>query len=264
MLFARRKILIYMLLTLIANSGLAENVFYTDRERGWYYHECLNCKKSEKSHTFKKTPLREMDAEQVLDLLSSVQKEMEVRQARYTLEPTVENAYDFLNYQRLMFKNGSQASEAMQTVLLKYPYLDSRVENPIHSQAIKIKALESEEANNLKIKEFAQHFKLLYFFKANCPYCHEFQPVLERVAREFSFKVEAISSDGIKLKNIATKFDNNLAKELNVTTYPTIIAYNSKNNIYLPVSYGFTPEADLKFNIIHVYEHVLKLAMEVK
>ncbi len=262
----RSWVLISILIMLVANAGLAGNSFYNDRERGWYYRECINCEELEKvkKPNNQTKPLSEMSSKQVLDTLSSVQEELQVRQARFTLEPSVENARSFLDYQRLMFKNGAEAGEAMQTALIKYPYLDSRIENPISQQAIKIQTLEQDVANDLKIKEFAQQFKLFYFFKPDCPYCHEFQPVLEKISKEYGFAVEAISSDGTKLNGFQTRIDNGLTSKLNVTTYPTIIAYNSKNNIYLPVSRGFLPELDLKLNILHVYAHIVKLSMEVK
>jgi len=254
----------------ITNSALAENAFYNDRERGWYYHEEFDNKKEEepkkvaKEGQESKVSLREMNDDQVLDTLSSVQKEMQVRQARYTLEPTVENARDFLDYQRLMFKNGEQASEAMQTALLKYPYLDPRIENPISDQAIKIRHIELEEENNIKIKEFAQHFKLIYFFKEGCSYCKEFAPVLERLVKNYDFKIEGINNDGIQPEGFLsnTRRDDNLTSKLNITTYPTLVAYNAQNNIYLPVSRGFLPTQDLERNIVHVYSHIVKLSME--
>ena len=264
-----KLVLISVIILLTTNLSLAENSFYNDRERGWYFHESFEAdkaKKEQKPLPVRKT-LREMDADQVLETLENVQKEMQVRQARYTLEPTLENARDFLDYQRLMFKNGSQAGEAMKTALIKYPYLDSRLENPIHSQAIKINTLEANAANDIKIKEFAQHFKLLYFFKADCRYCQEFKPVLEQLIKTYGFEVEAISGDGKKLESsapIVTRIDNGLATKLQVTTYPTIIAYNHQNNIYLPVSRGFLPTEDLKLNILHVYSHIVKLSLEVK
>jgi conjugal transfer pilus assembly protein TraF len=264
--FLKALVLSLILLLLGASSAFAENRFYNDRERGWYYRECINCEEQDKPKETKKLtkPLSEMDSKQVLDTLESVQKELQVRQARFTLEPTVENARSFLDYQRLMFKNGTEAGEAMQTAIIKYPYLDSRIENPIHSQAIKVQTIEQDKANDLKIKEFAQQFKLLYFFKGDCPYCHEFQPVLENVRQNYGFEVEAISSDGAKHSNFLTRIDNGLTAKLNITTYPTIIAYNSQNDIYLPVSRGFMPETDFKLNILHVYAHIVKLSMEVK
>lgn len=259
-------VLSVILFSLGANSAFAENRFYNDRERGWYYRECINCQEQEELKETKapKKALSEMDSKQVLDTLESVQKELQVRQARFTLEPTVENARSFLDYQRLMFNNGTKAGEAMQSALIKYPYLDSRIENPIHSQAIRAKEIEENKANDLRIKEFAQEFKLLYFFKGECPYCHEFQPVLENIARNYGFEIEAISSDGAKHSNFPTRIDNGLTTKLNVITYPTIIAFNSKNNIYLPVSRGFMPESDFKLNIIHVYAHIVKLALEAE
>lgn len=265
MLVKKTLEIICALVVLLANAALAENKFYNDRERGWYYHEELDKKNKEKPKTKEpKKSLREMDDDQVLSTLSAVQKEMQVRQARYTLEPTLENARDFLDYQRLMFKNGEQASEAMQTALLKYPYLDPRIDNPISEQGIKIKALETEQANDDKIKEFAQHFKLIYFFKEGCSYCLEFKPVLEKIVKDYDFKIEAINNDGIKPEGflIDTRRDDDLTRKLNITTYPTLIAYNAQNNIYLPISRGFMPSQDLKRNISHVYSHIVKLSME--
>ena len=266
----KQLVLLYMSLLLIADLSLAENKFYNDRERGWYFHENSSTDelgKDQKLTLPKRKSLRGMDGDQVLATLSAVQKEMQVRQARYTLEPTPENAHDFFNYQRLMFKNAGQASEAMKTVLIKYPYLDSRIEHPVSQQAIKIKTLDTNAANGLRIKEFAQHFKLIYFFKESCPYCKEFQPVLERLVKSYDFKIEAISSDGKKLESslaITTRMDNGLSKKLRITTYPTMIAYNQVNNIYLPISRGFLTTDELELNILHVYSHIVKLSLEVK
>ena len=260
----KKIVLVGLLNILAANYAWAENIFYNDRERGWYFGESFAVEK--KPQPTRKN-LSEMNADQVLETLNAVQKEMQVRQARFTLEPTVENTRAFLDYQRLMFKNGSEASEAMKTVLIKYPYLDSRLENPINQQAIQIQTLESKAANDLKIKEFAQNFKLYYFFKSNCPYCQAFQPVLEKLGKVYGFKIEAIGHEGNKLENtdsISTRIDNTLASKLNITTYPTIIAYNNQNNIYLPISRGFLPLEDLKLNILHVYSHIVNLSLEVK
>ena len=151
----RDTALVFGVLLFMTNICVAENRFYNDRERGWYFHESFETdkpSKDQKSTLSARKTLREMDGDQVLETLGAVQKEMQVRQARYTLEPTLENAHDFFDYQRLMFKNGSQAGEAMKTVLIKYPYLDSRLENPISQQAIKIKTLESKAADDLYIK----------------------------------------------------------------------------------------------------------------
>lgn len=259
-------IFITLLVNFTQGLCLAQKTFYQDRERGWYYRECIDCKEKETT-TKTTTPnnsLANMSGDQVLDTLKSVQKEIEVRQARYVLEPTVENAHDFLSYQKLMFNNASKASEAMQTALIKYPYLDSRLENPVSQQALSIKRQEEVKQNDAKIREFAQNFKLLYFFKSGCPYCQEFQPVLERMVQNYNFNIEAISTEFSKNLTFPTRIDRELSSKLNIQLYPTLIAYNEKNNIYLPISRGYLPEDELKQNILHVYNHIVALAMEVK
>lgn len=261
-----RTMYIISLAIFITNVCLAQQSFYQDRERGWYYRECIDCKENEKPSK-KSNPnnsLSTMDGDQVLDTLKSVQKEMEVRQARYTLEPNVENAHDFLSYQKLMFSNASKASEAMQTALMKYPYLDSRLEDPVSQQALSIKRKEEVRQNDLKILEFAHNFELLYFFKSGCPYCQEFQSVLERVVKNYNFKIVAFSSDLTKHAVFPTKIDRDLSSKLDIQLYPTLIAYNRENNIYLPISRGFLPEDDFKQNILHVYNHIVALSMEVE
>lgn len=259
-----RSIFSAVILTLITDVCLAQQSFYQDRERGWYYRECLDCKEKPIKKNSYNNSLSTMSGDQVLDTLKSVQKEMEVRQARYALEPTVENAHDFLSYQKLMFSNASKASEAMQTVLIKYPYLDSRLEDPVSQQALSIKRKEEMKQNDLKVMEFAQNFKLLYFFKSGCPYCQEFQPVLERIVANYNFNIEAISSEFNKHSVFPTRTDRELSSKLNIQLYPTLIAYNRENNIYLPISRGYLPEDELKQNILHVYNHIVALSMEVK
>lgn len=256
---------IFLIFLFVANSVFAVNSFYNDRERGWYYHEKSDEVKTKiKKPQKEKRSLREMDPDEVLDLLASVQKEMQVRQARFTLEPSVENAKDFLDYQGMMFNNGHLAGEAMQTALIKYPYLDPRIENPVSQQAIKIKTQEENRTNDAKLKEFADNFKLIYFFKADCPYCQEFKPVIEKLIKDYGFSAQAISSDGNKLEgsSITNIIDNGLSSKLGITTYPSLFAYNPQNNIYLPISRGFLPYQDLRNNILHVYNHIVSLAME--
>jgi conjugal transfer pilus assembly protein TraF len=268
-----------ILITPISNC-FALNPFYENSERGWYYFEDLSEeeKKVKKAKEDKKqpnenkpieknkitTPLSEMDGNQVLETLSKVQKELQVRQARYVLEPTIKNTRSFLEYQQQMFENGTRASDAMASTLLKYPYLDPRIENPIADQAIKIKNLEQKEQDNKKIDEFASHFKFYYFFKGSCSYCKEFSPVLDRVAKTHNFKIEAISLDGSKSEKFTSKMNDKLVKNLKVENTPTLIGYNSANNIYVPIANGFMPENDLKLNIIHVYDHLINLTLEVK
>lgn len=257
-------IFITLLVNFTQGLCLAQKTFYQDRERGWYYRECIDCKEKEQITSKKISSLSSMNSELVLDTLKSVQKEIEVRQARYVLEPTVENAHDFLSYQKLMFNNASKASEAMQTALIKYPYLDSRLEDPVSQQALNIKRQEEVKQKDLKILEFAQNFELLYFFRSDCPYCHEFQSVLERVVNNYNFKIEAFSSDFTKHTLFPTRTDKELSSKLGIQLYPTLIAYNKENNIYLPVSRGFLPEDDLKQSILHVYNHIVALSMEVE
>lgn len=263
----------FLFILINVSPAFAVNKFYNDRERGWYFHESFDneIKKEKKTNKQKlnnqteQKLLRDMSADQVLQTLADVQKEMQVRQARYILEPTLENTRDFLEYQQIMFRHGKNASESMKTTLLKYPNLDPSIQNPVSQQAAKIHNIEENTKNDQKILEFARHFKLIYFFKSDCPYCTEFSPVLMKVAKNYQFQMEAISSDGKNAKDLAlisTRLDSQLVAKLDISTYPTVIAYNEKNNIYLPVSRGFMPAEDFKLNIVHIYGHILKLSME--
>ena len=267
----KQKLLLLLILSNIPiRESLAINKFYENSERGWYYFEDLaekekkTAKIEEKSKNKITTPLNKMNADQVLDTLEKVQKEIKVRQARYVLEPTVENAKEFLSYQQHMFDNGEKASKAMQTALLKYPYLDPRIENPVAEQAIKLKNIQLQKLEEQKISEFAHHFKLYYFFKESCSYCKAFSPVINNLVKAHDFKIEAITMDGSKMADIPSSRNDELVKNLKVEHTPTLIAYNQQHNLYVPIANGFMPEQDLKTNIVHVYDHLLSLTMEVE
>jgi conjugal transfer pilus assembly protein TraF len=181
-----------------------------------------------------------------------VSKELEAKKATLIMKPSVENAKEYIETQTRMFKRADEVSRVWQAALLKYPHLNPRIEAPMNQQAINIKKGIDEEKETEVIKQFAEDYGLIFFFRSDCKYCHAFAEILKVFAETYDFSVEAISMDGGEVAGFASKRDDNLVSKLEIKTAPALMAYSpSKGNIF-PVAHGFMSLDELQKNALFV------------
>ncbi|MEY3106590.1 MAG: hypothetical protein RIT35_756 [Pseudomonadota bacterium] len=239
--------------------------FYDDSERGWYYYESLKKKKlKEQKEQDEKQVHSPKNSPQILQQLEQVQQILEIKKAKLVLEPTIENARDFMTYQKRVFDNADQVSKVWQEALLKYPELDSRIENPVDQQAIKIKYAEDDKTESRKINEFAQHFKLILFYKSDCKYCQAFNPILKEFVLKYNFKVTGLNlsqtgltPSGSTYGEFPVEHNRQLAEQLKIASAPMLVAVNLEHNLYIPIAQGYLPENELKRNVLLVYDNIM-------
>ena len=229
--------IIFHLLLLLTQNAIASD-FYEDSERGWYYYEQQQKKAASKT---KQSQFQSLD---VMGKLDMIKQELEYRKASLVIHPTLDNARKYIEFQNTVFNNASEVSRIWQVALLKYPELDNKVKNPINAKAIEIKHAEDSKDIDRKIIEFAKNFELILFKTESCSYCKAFMPVIVEFVSIYNFKI------------LHLDINSPIAGKLNVTSTPTLIAYNKQNNIYLPVARGFTSFDELKNNIILIYNNI--------
>jgi conjugal transfer pilus assembly protein TraF len=99
--------------------------------------------------------------------------------------------------------------------------------------------VEQRKVRKAKLKALAQEYGLFYFFKGDCPYCHKFAPLVKNFAGEHGWDVLPISMDGGKIAEFPNaKLDNGIARKLNITTVPALIAIHPKTKKMIPLAYG--------------------------
>ena len=109
---------------------------------------------------------------------------------------------------------------------------------------------ETEMSSNTPNAFFQTH-GLVFFFASTCPYCHQFSPVLRRVANDFNAHVLPLSFDNQPLPEFkdflpATSDWTTVAFKSEAIHYPALFIANPQTQSLYPVSIGSLNEVELK------------------
>lgn len=182
--------------------------------------------------------------------LKNFKKEFAEIQARAVMNPTLENVQSLFQAQNKEF-NGAEVFEKMwmlASLLDATAYRSSDQPFPaqreIYKQQNKNK-LESE------IKSLSQSYGLFFVFKNDCPYCHQFAPIVRKLIDTYSFEFKAISKDGLPLKEFPEAVpDNGTIGQLNPEgIYPALFLVNPKTREVIPLARGLVNMPQLKENM---------------
>lgn len=102
-----------------------------------------------------------------------------------------------------------------------------------------------------KLKKISKNFGLFFVFKMDCPYCHQFAPLVVEFGEKFGFEVKGISKEGGNLPgpSNASK-DNGILSLINPEgVYPALFLANPKTMEVIPIAWGMVSYSELLQNI---------------
>lgn len=132
-------------------------------------------------------------------------------------------------------------------VVMTTPSLDETLVHPVDQNARHLYYATQHKDLANRIKTLAQEYGLFFFFRDNCPYCHQFAPIVKRFAQTHGWSVLAISLDGGSLPEFPkAKRDNGMAERLQVSHVPALIALHPKTGQLIPLAYGLVSESEIE------------------
>ncbi len=201
--------------------------FYQQRYRGWLWFEDKEKqakKQQQKLVIIKKTKERlakfkaERDIERFKEELSGL---------KYMMLRYPDNIYHVLRYKQkeaIMLNNALLLAETTRMVNFLNPDLNDELANPLNLYGRRIKQEIDIKQQKQILTKLASKVELFLFFSNSCPYCETLSKHLASFAKEYNFKVEAISLDGSNNKYFKTYHDKALAEALQLKVMPTVIA----------------------------------------
>lgn len=250
----RYTFLIFIFL-LNSSESMAAN-FYQNSHRGWFWFESQ--KVEEKSIDKQQNPLRDNNTISAADQLKEFQEKMEEAKAAMIMAPSVQNARAYIKYQNEMFLKSELVSSNWQSALLMYPELNIVKDKPISQAGMNI-TREVETINNDRaLKAFAKGYQLLFFYKADCPYCEKFAQVLEHFSHKHGYKVASITLDGKNLAKFPGTLNLELARKLKVEFTPSLFAFSPQTGITMPLAHGFLTIDLLERNVLFAIKQLGK------
>ena len=243
----------------IANAEAPDNVgvigeqrteaYWSDRERGWFWYREpppeRRQKPKAKPHAAAPTaPARPA----ALIEFDALQKRVEELRNIAIMRPTERNIRDYLAVQAEVIDKASTFADVAQRVIWANPEFDYTVTGrPVNAKALEVFDRAQINARENVATALATNHALFFFFRSDCPYCHQFAPLLNEFEAKFGLTVVPISVDGGPLLPVYAdpKIDNGIARSLDVRQVPALFLVEPRGGRIVPIGYGVLSESEL-------------------
>ena len=127
----------------------------------------------------------------------ALQKRVEDLRNIAIINPSEHNIRNYLNIQNFVIEKASTFADVAQRVIWATPELDPTVTGrPVNAKALEVFDREQALARTNTVARLSQTHALFFFFRSDCPYCHQFAPLLRDFEAKFGLHIVPISVDG--------------------------------------------------------------------
>lgn len=259
----------YLLVVMSLSQACYGDSFFLDHTRGWHWYEPIPTfedSNEEEKRGEKKTEERtNASSKTPTELVKAYREELEARLHRAWFDPIPQNIQAYQEMQKdLMNRSKIFATVWMQNVFQR-PELDHTLVSPVNQQARHLQIDLEKERTNQTIKNLSESYGLFFFFSGNCPYCHQFAPIVKHFAESYGWKVIAIRVDvdasdrgSIAQTSLAefpnAEADNGLFEMWGVKVLPALFAINPTTKEAIPIAYGLTSLDEMENRIMTLLE----------
>ncbi len=238
------KIIIFLFSLLgIYHPAMAVN-FYAHSEGWHWYHDPQATKKQAAPIEQNGDPVAAMKA---------LQQQVNVALDRAILFPTQANVKDYMALQNRVTAQTAIFTNVWKQVLVENPALDYSIAHPTSSLGRTVYLKQYRENQDKVIQQFAHQYGLFFFYRGDCPYCHQFAPILKAFSDHYGVTVIPISLGGGMLAQFPnSRADNGQAARLHVEVTPSLFAVDPRAQKIIPVAYGFMSDDALGQRIFHI------------
>ena len=192
------------------------------------------------------TPAKPVKAAEVLAHEALTRRADELMKIAF-ISPTKENVEAYLRLQTIVVNKSSQFADVWQRVMWENPDMDFATQGrPVNSAAISVYDRELDQSKRKVIAALGREHGLMFFFKSDCPYCHQFAPLLRAFAAQYGIRIVPVSLDGRGLPDFPD-FSNDAgqAAKLQVSAVPALYLVNPATNVMKPIGFGILSESEL-------------------
>lgn len=240
------------LLSFLTITSCSASSWYSKEQSGWLWYKkvpqktVLKTKEDKSSKGSKPLSYREQ--------IKKVRENLEEVQAKAILKPTLENVTAFQQAQETVM---SQA-DLFQKMLMMAAIMErgSDISSPLARQ---IHQKERDQELEADLRSLSKSYGLFFLVKGDCPYCHQFAPVVKGFLREFPFDIKTITKDGQPIAELPEALPDNgtIAKVNPEGVFPLLLLVNPATREVIPVARGLVNPEQLKENFRAVI-HYLK------
>ena len=178
----------------------------------------------------------------------ALQKRIEELRNIAVIRPTERNIRNYLAVQAEVIDKASLFADVAQRVIWANPEFDYTVTGrPVNAKALEVYDRAAIDAREGTAVALAKDHALFFFFRSDCPYCHQFGPYLKEFEAKFGLTVVPISVDGGPLLPAFPnpRIDNGIARTLDVREVPALFLVEPASGRIVPIGYGVLSESEL-------------------
>ncbi len=160
-----------------------------DRGFNWYPPDTPP-KKSDKKTQAKTKSIKD------LKTMPELQAELARLKDLAIMQPTQANVRTYLEAQTYVMDKSSLFADVARRVVWATPSVDYNSRSPTATFAQLSKKDMRSAAQAQTLAELSRDYGLMFFFRSDCPYCHQQAPVLRLLEQQYGMPVMGVSMDG--------------------------------------------------------------------
>jgi conjugal transfer pilus assembly protein TraF len=207
-----------------------------ERSYQWYPPERAARPEAEQPATLPPPPRRSI---RELTTTKEIREELDRLRDAAVIDPTMETVRTYLAAQQYVMEKGSTFADVARRVVWETAELDYSLRRPTNALAIDAFKSERRETRERAIARLAKENGLFFFFRGDCPYCHQLAPVLKYLQDVHGIEVFAVSLDGGRLSQFPEpRPDNGISRVLEVSQVPALFLSSKTERRVQPIGYG--------------------------
>ncbi len=273
-------LLITLLVAFLTSRTSFAGSFFGEHARGWHWYEVLPVMEEPPMKEEEKAEEKQVARPQTpAEWVKAYREELENRLHAAWVNPIPQNVNAYQEMQKdLMRRSKLFATVWMQNVF-QNPGLDHTLISPVNQQGRHLQIDLEKNRTVQVIKGLSETFGLFFFFSDNCPYCHQFAPIVKQFAETYAWEVIAIrvdagasdtsapgtgspgtsalgtdSSGGGSLPEFPdAQADHGLFQAWGIQALPALFAVNPQTREAIPIAYGLTSLDEMETRIMALW-----------
>jgi conjugal transfer pilus assembly protein TraF len=233
------------------------DAYWNNRERGWHWYEDppaeVKAEKPSSAEAATPTELakpvdrQERPKQAELAQFERMQRRLEELEHIAYITPSEENVRQYLALKSEVVERASRFADVWQRVVWATPELDPTVTGrPVNAKALEVFRDEERRSRDQTIASLASTHAHFFFFRSDCPYCHQFAPLLKQFQAKYGINIVPISMDGGALPEFPSpRMDNGISAKLNVERWPALFLFDAAAAKITPIGFGVLAESEL-------------------
>ena len=243
------QIIILLLSQLLPGMAEARQDFFDQRYRGWLWfeeREILEQQEQQEKQMKNAPPTKE-------DMLAAKKDNEAFAEELELLRHLAIKNPDNLQYielykrkEKVMMDNAVKLGKNWHVANFLNPDIMDELQSPQNIYGRRIYQDQKDVQREKELKSLANKVELFVFRQEDCPYCEDLEKHLNRFAKLYGFKVEAVSADTSKSKYFTTNSSKEIITALGLEIMPTVIAVSGESRERYELARGAVSVADLE------------------